>query len=102
MKATVQAIVSGPNRKPVYQVTRKHDDRRWHWRHTLPQTTIVLTVLAVAIYGLRFGTFPDPILLSGTVYWGGLNVILLSNFVTRGWYGLVPRRGLIRRVEPAA
>jgi cellulose synthase (UDP-forming) len=102
MKATLQAIVSGPNRKPVYQVTRKHDDRRWHWRHTLPQTTVVLIVVAVAIYGLRFGTFPDPILLSGTVYWGGLNVILLSNFVTRSWYGLIPGRGLIRRVEPAA
>lgn len=101
MKATVQAIVSGPNRKPVYQVTRKHDVRQWHWRHTLPQTTIVLTVLAVAIYALRFDAFPDPILLSGTVYWGGLNVILLSNFVTRSWYGLVSPRGLIRRAEPA-
>ncbi|PWU24371.1 MAG: hypothetical protein C5B48_06745 [Candidatus Rokuibacteriota bacterium] len=97
MKASIQAVASGPNRKPVYQVTRKHDDRRWHWRHTLPQTTIVLTVVAVAIYAVRFGTFPDPILLSGTVYWGGLYVVLLSNFITRSWYGLVSPRVLVRR-----
>jgi len=96
-KASVQAIASGPNRKPTYQVTRKHDDHRWHWRHTLPQTTVVVFVVAVAIYGLRFGTLPDPVLLAASVYWGGLNVILLSNFVTRSWYGLrSPRRALFR------
>ena len=39
MKASIQAILGGPNRKPVYKVTRKHDDPRWHWGHTLPQTT---------------------------------------------------------------
>ena len=52
---------------------------------------------SVAIYGLRFGTLPDPVLLAASVYWGGLNVILLSNFVTRSWYGLTsPRRALFR------
>ncbi len=96
-KASMQAIVSGPNRKPTYQVTRKHDDHRWHWRHTLPQTTIVVFVVAVVVYGLRFGTLPDPVLLAASVYWGGLNIILLSNFVTRSWYGLTsPGRTLFR------
>jgi cellulose synthase (UDP-forming) len=28
MKAAVQAIIGGPNRKPTYKVTRKHDDHR--------------------------------------------------------------------------
>ena len=37
MKASLQAILGGPNRKPVYKVTRKHDDPRWHWGHTLPR-----------------------------------------------------------------
>jgi cellulose synthase (UDP-forming) len=101
-KASIQAILSGPNRKPIYQVTRKHDDRRWHWRHTLPQTTIVVAVVVVAIYGLRFGTLPNPILLVGSIYWGGLNILLLSNFVTRSWYGLTSRRSLLRRLNPAA
>jgi cellulose synthase (UDP-forming) len=88
IKASLQAIVSGPNRKPVYKVTRKQHDQRWHWRHTLPQATIVLATVAIAVYAARFGRFPDPILLLGTVYWGGLNVILLSSFVSRGWHGV--------------
>jgi cellulose synthase (UDP-forming) len=88
MRASVQAIVSGPNRKPVYRVTRKTHAHAWHWRQTLPQTTIVLAVITVAIYALRFRTLPSPILLVGTVYWGGLNVVLLSSFITRSWHGL--------------
>ncbi len=78
MKGCIQAILGGPNRKPVYKVTRKHDDVRWHWRQTLPQTTAVLAVLVVALYGIRFGTLPNLTLLAGTVYWGGLNVVLLG------------------------
>lgn len=88
MKASVQAIINGPNKKPAYKVTRKTHVHAWHWRQTLPQTTIVLTVVAVAIYAARFRAVPDPILLVGTVYWGGLNVVLLSSFITRSWYGL--------------
>ncbi len=102
MKASLQAIISGPNRKPVYKVTRKQNDERWHWRHTLPQTSIVLATAAIAIYALRFGTFPDPILLLGTIYWGGLNVILLSSFVTRGWHGISWTRNAIRRAGSGA
>jgi cellulose synthase (UDP-forming) len=88
MKGCIQAILGGPSRKPVYRVTRKHDDVRWHWRQTLPQTSAVLAVLAVAVYGVRFGTLPNLILLAGTVYWGGLNVVLLGGFVARGWHGV--------------
>jgi hypothetical protein len=35
------------DRKPSYKVTRKTDDLRWHWRATMPQTLIVLSVLVV-------------------------------------------------------
>lgn len=75
-KAVILAIVGGPNRKPTYVVTRKEDDIRWHWRHTLPQTTLVLGVLCVLVYGLRYGTLPSLALLAGSVYWGGLNIAL--------------------------
>lgn len=40
MKAVLQALLAGPNRKPVYKVTRKQDDLRWHWRHTLPRAPL--------------------------------------------------------------
>jgi cellulose synthase (UDP-forming) len=88
MKATFLAVANGPGRKPSYKVTRKHNDLRWHWRDTLPQATVVLAVAVTGIYAVRFQTLPSPVLLIGTVYWGGLNVILLGNFVTRGWHGL--------------
>ena len=88
MKATLQAILSGPNRKPIYTVTRKHDDLRWHWRHTLPQTAVVPLVPLVGIYSLLHGTLPGVTLLASTVHWGGLNIVLLTSFVTRGWHGV--------------
>jgi cellulose synthase (UDP-forming) len=88
MRAVTQAVLGGPNRKPVYKVTRKEDDLRWHWRHTLPQTSAVLCVLIVLGYALVEGTFPSLVLLAGSVYWGGLNIVLLSGFVARGWHGL--------------
>jgi cellulose synthase (UDP-forming) len=100
MKATLQAIVSGPNRKPVYTVTRKHDDLRWHWRQTLPQTGLLLLVPFIGIYSLLQGTLPSAVLLAGTVYWGGLNIILLTGFVTRGWHGVFRFRLRVRREKP--
>lgn len=100
MKAVIQAVRGGPNRKPVYKVTRKEDDLRWHWRHTLPQTSAVLTVLIVFAYALAEETFPNLVLLAGSVYWGGLNIVLLSGFVARGWHGLGGVRELLR-AQPA-
>jgi cellulose synthase (UDP-forming) len=99
MKATLQAILSGPNRKPVYTVTRKHDDLRWHWRQTLPQAGLVLLVPFVGIYSLLQGTLPSTVLLAATLYWGGLNIILLTGFVTRGWYGVFGLRRALRQAE---
>jgi cellulose synthase (UDP-forming) len=86
--AVVRAIAGGPNRKPVYEVTRKEEDVRWHWRQTLPQTVVILGVVAVAVYSLAYGTAPGLGLLVGSLYWGGLQVLLLTSFVIRGWYGL--------------
>lgn len=88
MKATVRAVLDGPTRKPVYRLTLKTDDVRWHWRQTLPQAVLVLVVATVVVTAIRFRTYPSPTLLFGSVYWGALNVILLGNFVTRGWHGL--------------
>lgn len=97
-KAVLLAIVRGPNRKPTYVVTRKHDDLRWHWRHTLPQTTIVLAVFCTAVYAVRFGTLPNVGLLAGTVYWGGLQVALLTSFISRGWHGISRGQRWARRL----
>jgi hypothetical protein len=101
MKAALLAVVNGPNCKPSYKVTRKHNDLRWHWRETLPQSTAVLGFIIVLVFALRFGTFPTATLLIRSLYWGGLHVVLLGNFVTRGWHGLAaPSRW--RRHRPFA
>jgi hypothetical protein len=103
MKAALQAIVSGPDRKPVYVVTRKEDDLRWHWRQTMPQAAVILLVPTVAVYALVNGSLPSFWLLAGTLYWGGLNIVLLAGFVTRGWHGVArARRAAARQVSQAA
>jgi cellulose synthase (UDP-forming) len=106
MKAVVQGLVGGPNRKPVYRVTLKSDDTRWHWRHTLPQTLVVMTLAVVAITAVRFHTYPSVSLLVGSVYWGALNVVLLANFISRSWHGMRFARTVLGRrraeVSPAA
>jgi cellulose synthase (UDP-forming) len=101
MKATLQALLGGPNRKPVYKVTRKEDDLRWHWRQTLPQTAVVVAVMSALVLGVGDGSVPSVSLLAGAVYWGGLNVALLTGFVTRGWHGLGRLTERRRHAAPA-
>jgi cellulose synthase (UDP-forming) len=102
LKASVMAILGGPNRKPVYKVTRKHTDPRWHWGHTLPQTSVLAVVLCTFVYALRDGTLPPPIVLLPFIYWGGLYVALFAGFVARSWYGVSSLRRLVLRVFPLA
>jgi len=102
IRASIQAVLGGPRRKPVYKVTRKHTDVRWHWGHTLPQTTVLLTVAGTIAYALRAGTLPRPTTLIPFVYWGGLYVALFAGFVARSWYGVVSlRRALVPAVRRA-
>jgi cellulose synthase (UDP-forming) len=99
IKASVQALLGGPNRKPVYKVTRKHNDPRWHWGHTLPQTSVLLTVVFTLLFALRNGTMPRLEMLIPFVYWGGLYVALFAGFIARSWHGVASLRG---KVVPAA
>ncbi len=92
IKASAQAILGGPHRKPVYKVTRKHNDPRWHWGHTLPQTSVLMMVIFTLIYALRNGTLPRATELIPFVYWGGLYVALFAGFIARSWYGVVSLR----------
>lgn len=102
IKASIQAILGGPGHKPVYKVTRKHNDPRWHWGHTLPQTTVLLTVVFTLIFALRDGTLPRLEMLIPFVYWGGLYVALFAGFIARSWYGVISlRRTLVPAVKKA-
>ena len=87
-RASLKAILGGRKHKPVYVVTRKEHDLRWHWRYTLAQSTGVLAVAIIAVLALAQRRLPDPAQLVVTLYWGGLNMVLLSAFISRGWHGL--------------
>lgn len=87
-KASFLAVVSGPHRKPVYKVTRKENDLRWHWQQSMPQALPIMAVVIVAVYAVVNKTLPSIALLSATLYWGALNVALLVGFVSRSWHGL--------------
>ena len=99
IKATVQAILGGPNRKPVYKVTRKHADTRWHWGHTLPQAAVVAVMLCTLTYALCAGTAPSPIALLPVIYWGGMYVAQFAGFVARSWYGVIKLRAALPGVQ---
>jgi cellulose synthase (UDP-forming) len=88
MKATIQAIVGGPARKPIYKVTRKHNDARWHWSSILPHGVVLAMVTLTLMFALRRGTLPPAIVLVPFLYWGGMYVVLLAGFVARSWHGV--------------
>jgi len=103
MKATLQAILGGPHRKPIYKVTRKHNDHRWHWDHALLQVATILMLCCAIVYALLEHTVPDFIVLLPPLYWGGQFIALLAGFVTRSWYGVGrSRRALLPSVERRA
>jgi cellulose synthase (UDP-forming) len=102
IRATVQAILGGPNRKPIYKVTRKQTDPRWHWGHTLPQSTVLAIVFCAFAYALRDGTLPPPIVLLPFIYWGGLYVAQFAGFVARSWYGVINLRKALLWPQPLA
>jgi cellulose synthase (UDP-forming) len=99
IKASIQAILGGPRRKPVYKVTRKHTDARWYWGHTLPQTCILLAVIFTGVYAFHHGTLPRPMLLCPFLYWGGLYVVVFAGFVARSWYGVSKTPRFVPTVE---
>jgi cellulose synthase (UDP-forming) len=100
MKAAVMALLGGPRRKPVYKVTRKEDDLRWHWQQTLPQSLTLLAVLMVIVYVVFERDLPNLAVVAGALYWGGLNIVLLLGFVSRGWHGITWAGRAARRLTP--
>jgi cellulose synthase (UDP-forming) len=88
VRASLQAVLGGPHRKPVYRVTRKHHEIAWHWRHAVPQLLLVAVVPLAAVISATRGTLPDAGTLVASGYWGALYGALMASFVARSWHGL--------------
>ncbi len=102
IKACTKAILGGPHEKPVYKVTRKHNEPRWYWGHTVPQALTVAVLTGTLMYAIKHHTVPRPIELLPPIYWGAQFGMLLAGFVARSWYGVKGRRALRPTVERRA
>ena len=97
-KATILALWGGPNRKPVYKVTRKTHDLRWHWRETIPHITLFGAGVAALLYSLLSGNIGNPGQAIVTIYFGCQYFALLGSFIMRGRHGLnAPKTHTIER-----
>ena len=99
MVACCKAILGGPNRKPIYKVTRKTHEFGWYWRETLPNAILAALVPAALVVAIVDDRLPHPVLLIAAGYWGFMACATLGGFVTRGWFGKRPLRlpGLLDR-----
>lgn len=91
MLASVYALTGGRHRKPVYKVTRKYDDIRWHWRYVIWHVLVCVSLLGAALYGFARGVAFYPALVP-TLYWAGLIFALSIGFIGRSWHACVPLR----------
>ncbi len=86
MLAIFQSLFYGPNRKPLYKVTRKNQLINWYWMETLPQFIIVAGLIFGIIYSLSFkdNFNPNDIV---SIAWSLIYVYGLSQIVRISWFG---------------
>jgi cellulose synthase (UDP-forming) len=99
--ACCKALLGGPDRKPIYRITRKDTEVRWYWRETLPHVILAVLIPLAFVIALNTGQLPSPPLLLTAGYWGIVNTAALAGFVARGWFGTSPLKAL-RTVERRA
>ncbi len=103
MKACVLAVAGGPSRKPVYRVTRKHDEHRWYWRLVLPQMAMLAVIVGAMAKTLSSGDLLNAVDF-GSLYWASLSAVTLACFIPRSWFRVDMRARLatfMSRATPA-
>jgi cellulose synthase (UDP-forming) len=86
-KACVLAVRGGPNHKPEYVVTRKHDEFSWYWRETLVQMGFLALLLGTLAYSLATASLVNEFDV-GSAYWALFFAILIGGFVRKSWFGV--------------
>ncbi len=86
MVGAFKALAGGPHRKPVYRVTRKTHDHRFHWRFVVPHAAAVVALVAASVYAVVAGSMSTSVVPS--LYWSGLVLALLVNFISLSWFAL--------------
>jgi cellulose synthase (UDP-forming) len=97
-RATLIALRYGPNRKPSYRVTRKEHIHAWYWKETLPQTVLLLTLVAASGYHVATRSLLTEADL-GSLFWAAFFIAALSRVVVNSWHGLNPLQELGKRLR---
>ncbi len=96
--ASIRALWYGPNRKPVYKVTRKTDEHQVYVKLMLPTWVIVMaTALGVIVALLRDDVLTELDL--GSLYWGVLSLVGLGAFLRLSWFGVDVRSRRVLRAS---
>ena len=85
MKACVLALAGGRRRKPVYRVTRKHDEHRWYWRPRAAADGAARGPGGSMASALTREDLLDDLDL-GSLYWAAIFAFTLGCFIPRSWF----------------
>jgi cellulose synthase (UDP-forming) len=99
-KATIIALLYGPNRKPTYRVTRKEHVYGWYWREILTQILLFLALIAASLYHIATHSLLQTADL-GSLFWAGFFILGLSRIVRNSWHGVKPDKVVIEAIENA-
>jgi cellulose synthase (UDP-forming) len=87
VKATLIALLYGPNNKPTYRVTRKEHVHRWYWREILPQLLLFLALIGASVYHVATESLLRTADL-GSLFWAAFFILGLSQMVRNSWHGI--------------
>ena len=87
VKATLIALLYGPNNKPTYRVTRKEHVHRWYWREILPQLLLFLALIGASVYHIATESLLRTADL-GSLFWAAFFILGLSQMVRNSWHGI--------------
>jgi cellulose synthase (UDP-forming) len=100
--ACLLALLGGPNRKPVYRVTRKVSRTGWYWRETLVHLTVVALLGSALMYSLVFSHLARTThsgFDAGSAFWAAAFIAALASFIHKGWYGVDWRTARLSRFQ---
>jgi len=97
-RATIIALIYGPNRKPTYRVTRKEHVYGWYWREILPQLLLFLALIAASLYHIATHSLLQTADL-GSLFWAGFFILGLSGIVRNSWHGVEPHEMVIDSIK---
>ncbi len=88
MKAAYLAIVNGPNKKPVYKVTRKVQMVGFYFKEVLFQMLLFMVLLFSIFYNVVIYNGTIQNIDFGSIIWALVYMIILSGIISKSWFGV--------------